>query len=473
MGIASDQLSEPPQRQRWDGVDYGLAAFVLLLGLVLRLMIVADVVRHCTPDEIEHFSADSASYIRLGKQIAKNGRYVSGAWERARYMGLVRTPGYPVICAFFEKLGSLPNGILWAQALIGSGIPLLVFYLGRQALRWRWLAAMAGVASAVSPGGLEAVQPVLVDLFFAALFLAGFTCFYLGITRQKHSWIVGAALLFVAAALIKPTLLLWPLWSVVIWAVIARGNQQRIRWAWVATFVAIQFAGMGAWCMRNYLNEGIFTFSAVDGRNLRLMMATSVEEWAKAGHRPEARDLERSYKAVKGYEYWALEQRRYPPSRVVKHMRDESYAIFKRWPWLTFRVYLDNLGDQLQLTHSWDHMDSHELPDSLTQRIYGVLNLLTLPIGTSWVCLGLVLSAPLAPLAVPRRLRDKQWRRRYALIAAMFLIYGLFVAMAGTTNSGGTRILYPVEFAEILLVCAAVEGIFRLAHRSFWGGGAV
>jgi hypothetical protein len=56
--------------------------------------------------------------MALAHHIAQTGRYVAPDQPMLRYWGIIRTPGYPLFCAMFEKH---PAGILWTQALLGGG----------------------------------------------------------------------------------------------------------------------------------------------------------------------------------------------------------------------------------------------------------------------------------------------------------------------------------------------------------------
>jgi 4-amino-4-deoxy-L-arabinose transferase-like glycosyltransferase len=425
---------------------------------------VGELLREKTPQDIQQFSSDSTEYLALAHQIAQTGRYVSPEKRYLRYWGLIRTPGYPVFCALFDRLGWSPAGILRTQALLGGGMTLLVYWLGRSMLGSRWLGMIAGVCSALSPTGLQVVQPLLTDLLFAAIFLAGFTCFCAGIVRHKRRWLLVAALLFVAAVLTKPTLLFWPLCVPVIWIVLARGYRRPVRPTWVLTFVLIQTAGMGAWCLRNYAAEGTFSFCAIDGWNLRYWVAPIVREWQRKGKYPKQSLIANDRHAASVREGEMLTSGM-PPARIAHELRMESLQIFRRSPWLTFRVYLDNIVDQLGLTRSFDRYDRDELNDSPARRILIFLDALTYPMWTAWLFLGLGAGALVAPLTVPRSLRDDQWRKNFAFVIVLAVVYLSFMLMAGTTNHQGPRILYPAEFALILLDCSAAGGLAALGIR--------
>jgi 4-amino-4-deoxy-L-arabinose transferase-like glycosyltransferase len=458
---ASSALDNSAETNRWTGRDWLAAGAVLCLALGLRFLVVADELRRVPLEKIRHITGDTPQYLFLGHCIATTGQYVtqeSGPYMR--YVGLMRTPVYPVFCALFEKCRWSPAGMLWAQALLGGGIALLVFALARQMLGNLWIATTAGLCSALSPGGLETVQLILVDLVLAAIFLAGFFCLCRGIVRQKRGMLLMAALLFAAGALTKPTLVLWPICVPVIWVVLARGYRQPVRVSWVAAFLLVQITGIGAWCLRNYFIEQTPSFSAIDGHNLRMMMVPIVEEWRKSHTYPTPTAVGRNYRRAMAYERELLNSGE-SPAHVARIMRSESLYVFYKSPGRTLCVYLLDVADQLGLVNPWTRSDGGPVHASLAQRVEAFLDGLTQPIWTAWVCLALALASPWVLLLTPRQLRDDRWRQNSAMVHALLLTYVFVAAMAGTTNSGGPRIMYLVEFASLLLICTSVGGVVR------------
>ena len=433
----------------------------------MRFLVVRQELQQYSLEQIGAWGVDTKEYVRLAHNIATTGRFVASNEPGERYLGLIRTPDYPFFCAIFEKLGWYPGGVLWTQALLGGGISLTVFCLGRWLFASRWIGIFAGLGSAFSACGLNLIQVILVDVLFSAVFLAGFASFWAGVRGQKRGWLMAAALLFVLAVLIKPTLLFWPFCVPVIWIVLARGYRQPIRVSWMAIFILIQVIGMGAWCARNYITEGTLSFCAIDGRNLRMWIAPTVRVWARHQKYPNLSAKMLNRHLASEHERDLLAQG-LPPASVAQRMRLEALAIFRRYPMLTLRVYFDdNIANQLGLTKEWDPDDLNLFQDSAARRMLLVVDAIMLPIWTNWVVLVLTAGSVLVPLLTPRRLRGERWRYEYAVVIVLLLTYAYFVAMAGSTHSQGPRILYPVQFATILLVCFSARGLLAWLVRQF------
>jgi hypothetical protein len=69
-----------------------------------------------------------------------------------------------------------------------------------------------------------------------------------------------------------------------------------------------------------------------------------------------------------------------------------------------------------------------------------------------WLWLLATCASAFAPMMVQRDRRDENWRHRTLLCAALWAVLLYAVAFIGTAFRGGSRLLYPVEFAVILLI---------------------
>ena len=69
-----------------------------------------------------------------------------------------------------------------------------------------------------------------------------------------------------------------------------------------------------------------------------------------------------------------------------------------------------------------------------------------------WLWVLATCASAFTPLLVPGNRRDERWRRRALLCAALWAVLLYAVAFVGTAFRGGSRLLYPVEFAVIILI---------------------
>ena len=103
-----------------------------------------------------------------------------------------------------------------------------------------------------------------------------------------------------------------------------------------------------------------------------------------------------------------------------------------------------------------DQLPEHTL---LHQSLFAIDHLMK-PLGTL-ICLGIMLVGLVEPLLAGRRLADPRNRRRCCMNFALASVFIYFVLLAGTSFSTGFRILYPVEFAMILLTMSGLLAIGR------------
>ena len=253
----------------------------------------------------------------------------------SHFFGLLRTPGYPVFCAAIMKMTGSMTAVLWAQAVLGSLIPLGVWFLGYHILRNRGAAIVGSLISAISPTGIGLTGIFLVDLFFALCVLGGIAMLYMG-TARAWRWYIGTGLLFALGLLVKPSLLYWPIALIPVAAFLLAGNKRHMHWQAatrrVAVVAIIPLLAAGAWCVRNRVVEHSFTLCSVDAQNLRRFVAPLTEEWARAGHAPTADDIWANHSTVRGRDWEDMAQGRLTSAEVARRQRREAWAILRATP---------------------------------------------------------------------------------------------------------------------------------------------
>ncbi len=175
-------LSLLRQRRSWL-VIVGVAAFIARLPLL--------VVGHSvTP------GGDAAGYLTMAEQIG-DGHYV----------GMFRTPGYPLFVWFCGLLpGSTMDGVAIVQHLIG-----IVLAVGLTAFGWRAFSpaagVMAGVIAAISTPLLASEDQLLADFLFSALVVAATMVLATCVRRpdaERVRTLVAVGVLFAMATYVKP-----------------------------------------------------------------------------------------------------------------------------------------------------------------------------------------------------------------------------------------------------------------------------
>lgn len=151
------------------------------------LFIVSFLVRACVfyfylRHNARYWQVDSSTYHYVATSLAQ-GKGISNADGSSNFY---RLPGYPVFIGFFYKLwGNNPERALWAQIVLASCIPLLIFFLANVLFpRRRWIAYGASGLSAVHLG------LVLYSGFFMteSLFIFLLLCFFYYFFSAVHLW---------------------------------------------------------------------------------------------------------------------------------------------------------------------------------------------------------------------------------------------------------------------------------------------
>ena len=467
------------QKQR--GPDIRLVMGIVSLALLLRLLFVAQVLRENTPAGIAAFNWDSREYLHLAHNLATQGRYVydddpvpaapaeGGAdpdplaqqvsRQVSHHYGLLRTPGYPVFCAIFEKFGSLAGGVLITQAILGALIPLGVLFLGFALFRNQTAAGGAALLSAISSTGIGLSGMFLVDLLLAVCVLGGFGLLYIGLTRRCTWPYLASGAAFGIGLLVKPSLLYWPVAMVPITLLLAKGLDCEIAWRRLAITAILPWVAAGAWSLRNQNVEGGFTFCSVDAQNLRHFLAPLVEETAKTGHLPAAEDVWKNHYAARNRDWDDMASGQRSPMQITARQRAESLAILTHHPFHTMVAIVKNAFDCS--ISGWAYTRLQTPSYSPIQRIVHYSNRYLFFFGMFPAYL-LMLVAMIEPMFTGEGLKVPENRRRFFLHAALLATLGYFLLISGTSFSTGFRILYPAEFALVLLTVSGAVALVRM-----------
>lgn len=447
---------------------HGAACFLLgstlfLGALLLRVLFVQAVIEDNRvagaggdPARVAGFlTNDSPVYIRLA-QDPFAGYFGANAGEDA----LERTPGYPAFCALFYSLDLAPGGILFAQALLGASIPVMVMLLARMLTGSLMLAVTAASLSAISPTGIGLSGLIMSDMLLAVLVLAGMLLFYSGSTGSQSGRIVSSGCVFAGALMVKPIMVLWPMMMLPLYVLLRESARGPARWKAIGMACAVQMLVAGAWCGRNLVYEGIFTLSSVTTYNLHDYLRPRVEEWVKAGGLPTNEAVHRNQD--KGLSLAIRETAGLRHGQRMRTLNAKSMDVLGTYPGTTVRVVLQNAKENVLA--GWDYF-ARQLPvrqrlrDSLVAaaRVETRFKEGSVLVGALLCCVAVGL-ATVRPSPATRRLGT-----RCAVLAIPYLYYALF---AGTTFWTGSRIMYPVEFVPVLLITMASKEIWAAGTRA-------
>ena len=165
---------------------------------------------------------DSRQYIHLAQNLSYLRCYAQASID-SRHKAILRTPGYPLFYSIFEYFGIAPKGVLFTQAVLGACIPVIASLLTYMIVGNILASIITGLLCAFSASGIFMAGEIMVDLVFAFVFIGGFYLLYTGISRYSFKRIVSSGATFGIGALVKPTLIFYPFYSIAICYSLAKG----------------------------------------------------------------------------------------------------------------------------------------------------------------------------------------------------------------------------------------------------------
>jgi 4-amino-4-deoxy-L-arabinose transferase-like glycosyltransferase len=435
------------------------------LSLFLRLLFVGTELRGHSQAQIITFNWDSREYVHLGHNLASTGHYLDDtnpdaeARRQSHFFGLLRTPGYPLFLAVFERLTGSITAALWAQAVLGSLLPVLVLLIGQELLGDTHAAAAAAVISAFSSTGIGVCGIFLVDQLFSLCVIAAWWMLLGAVRLNRFHWYLCSGLVLGLGVLVKPATLYWPLVLPAVAWLLGRAFDRPVAWRSVAVTCLLPLLAVGAWCWRNQRVEGGWVYCIVDAQNLRHFVAPLTEERAKAGKEPSFDAIMQNQNAARARDWNDMIGGQLTSVELGNRQRAQTLQIIRNHPWVAI---------QCLWSCAWDNWAAG-WPYTRDQ-LSNAPNLKGLVIGIDylWCVLGRSLGIPLIllgllePVVAGAGLRDPQHRRRFFGTLALLLTFGYFFILCGTSFSIGFRTLYPAEFTLLLMMTGGVAAGIRL-----------
>jgi hypothetical protein len=231
-----------------------------------------------------------------------------------------------------------------------------------------------------------------------------------------------------------------------------------VRFRPVLACIALQLVFIGAWTIRNGLSDGCYTPSIIGPKNLRYYVTPRVEAWAQAGHMPKGSSILQYRTAAWDRDTAELAAGTTTSAGIVQRQYAESLAVIQAHPAVTLRVYLQNIKEGL--TEGWGYFPA-QLPAGTAMRSgLDLLNRIVRKVhnpSLQLACVGMVVMVLAALLR-----RDDASRSSLFGALALVITIAVFVALSGTTFWTGSRILYPCEFALIMLPIGGVLAALRI-----------
>jgi hypothetical protein len=340
--------------------------------------------------------------------------------------------------------------------VLGSLIAPAVMLLGDALFRSRIVGPLAACLVAISPTGMGLSGIFLVDGLFTLCVVVSWLLLWMGIARGRWTWYAASGAATAVGVLFKPTLLYWPLALVPVAWLMGKALGRRISWRGVAVAAVLPLGAVALWSARNARTEGSFVYCIVDGQNLRHFLAPLVETTAQQRSTPTADEIWNAHFAARYRDWDDLVNGLLSPAQLGRRQRDESLRIFAAHPFITARCVVSNALSSGGWPYTRDELNRASLVKRIAQTVDSFWFVF-------WRSLGIlaVLSGLAEPLCRDGGLSNPLNRRRFFSSLALVWTALYFLAAAGTSFSTGFRLLYPAEFALVLLSVSGAASLFR------------
>ncbi len=185
----------------------------LIVGLLIFFFALSVRVAYLENTVVKHpISRDAKKYVTYASNIVHHGVYSQDSIQDPKPDSQV-TPGYPFFLAAILRLSqdfeAFYVNVLSIQAIIGALTAVLTFMIGMYVLPFG-LAALAGILTALSPHLIATAGYLLTETLFT--FLLSLALWLLLAAARKEKWVLylGASLTIGFASLVRPALLLFP-----------------------------------------------------------------------------------------------------------------------------------------------------------------------------------------------------------------------------------------------------------------------
>ncbi|MGC8908690.1 MAG: glycosyltransferase family 39 protein [Desulfomonilaceae bacterium] len=255
-------------------------ALIILLGVLLRA-VAPMLAYYATHDKTCFHSLDTLSYIEPAQSMLERGDF-----SRRGAVETIRTPGYPLFLLPGLILDSVEFVAIALQIIVSAFLIYFVYAAARLLSGEPKAALLAALLIACEPSSIIWTSIVQTETLFAALLMGGVLYSMRYMARSRWQDLLVCAALLTASIYVRPAAYFLPIVLAVFWA--ARGivgrSMGKVLAAQLLIFLAVCYALVGLWQVRNGLVSGYWGFSAVSENNLYFFAATTV--MAQVHNRP-------------------------------------------------------------------------------------------------------------------------------------------------------------------------------------------
>ncbi|MGB9616348.1 MAG: glycosyltransferase family 39 protein, partial [Desulfomonilaceae bacterium] len=247
-------------------------ALIILLGVLLRA-VAPMLAYYATHDKTCFHSLDTLSYIEPAQSMLERGDF-----SRRGAVETIRTPGYPLFLLPGLILDSVEFVAIALQIIVSAFLIYFVYAAARLLSGEPKAALLAALLIACEPSSIIWTSIVQTETLFAALLMGGVLYSMRYMARSRWQDLLVCAALLTASIYVRPAAYFLPIVLAVFWA--ARGivgrSMGKVLAAQLLIFLAVCYALVGLWQVRNGLVSGYWGFSAVSENNLYFFAATTV-----------------------------------------------------------------------------------------------------------------------------------------------------------------------------------------------------
>lgn len=310
---------------------------ILVLAFILRTLIFG-AAYFSLRDNTAFYAKDTWSYLQPAMELVTAGSFTAFGEPE-----LFRTPGYAVLLALGVRFGHVEIITIALQILLSCVTTYLVFQIALALFDDNRTAKWSAFLYSLEPLSLIGCSWLLSETLFATVLAVALLCLLRFVKQRKYSQLWGAAILFAAAAYVRPIGYWLPL---VVTIVIAGWSVVKGEWRLIPSaliFCVISFALLGLWQVRNYQQTGFSGFSVAANYNLYFHQVAALR--AQAEQRPfyEVMDEMGFYDREK-YVQAHPEQRDWTLANRSEFMRQAGLQAIWRAPLTFAKLYLRGLA---------------------------------------------------------------------------------------------------------------------------------
>jgi len=231
---------------------------IYAIALVLRLLYLLVMLPQIGPEHIVNQMPDTATYIEAADYLF--GRSLTGQYEL--YLAGVGYPLFLGICTMlFGKVYWL---ILLMQIMLSSLSCVFIYKIARLLIKIKIVSLIAGILAAISLTSISLANALLTETLFFFLFTLSLYLFFKGMSTNSWRRVIIAGVLIGLAVLVRSAVLFFPV-LLVIFAVLfpvhgqVEGRRQLILKGIVAALIMVSI--MSIWGIRNKVAHDSFTVS--------------------------------------------------------------------------------------------------------------------------------------------------------------------------------------------------------------------